>query len=105
MAGPEEMKWPQKCLYTYNVQNGDKFILDEKVSLGRLRSRSGSSNQGFSPGSLNSPGRFSFTMSPGKLSGVRPSASPKSKVSRNLFGTTEKEQEESPITKNLSAGN
>ncbi len=32
MAGPEEMKWPQKELYTYNVQNGDKFILDEKVN-------------------------------------------------------------------------
>ncbi len=32
MAGPEEMKWPQKELYTYNVQNGDKFIIDEKVN-------------------------------------------------------------------------
>ncbi len=33
MAGPEEMKWPQKELYTYNVQNGDKFIVDEKVRM------------------------------------------------------------------------
>ena len=30
-AGPEEMKWPNKALYTYNVQEGDRFILDEKV--------------------------------------------------------------------------
>ena len=27
-SGPEEMKWPNKALYTYNVQEGDKFILD-----------------------------------------------------------------------------
>ena len=41
MAGPEEMKWPQKELYTYNVRNGDKFILDEKVNLPRMRTNSG----------------------------------------------------------------
>ena len=25
------MKWPQKGLYTYNVREGDSFILDEKA--------------------------------------------------------------------------
>jgi len=30
-SGPEEMKWPQKGLYTYNVREGDSFILDEKA--------------------------------------------------------------------------
>lgn len=39
IQGPEEMKWPQKELYTYNVRDGDSFILDEKVSLGKQRNR------------------------------------------------------------------
>ena len=39
VAGPEEMKWPSKELYTYNVRDGDSFILDEKVSLGKLKTR------------------------------------------------------------------
>ena len=30
-TGPEEMKFPQKALYTYNVRDGDSFILDEKA--------------------------------------------------------------------------
>jgi hypothetical protein len=29
-AGPDEMKFNQKKLYTYNVQDGDKFIVDHK---------------------------------------------------------------------------
>ena len=43
LAGPEEMKWPNKALYTYNVQEGDRFILDEKVSLTKIRTNSGTS--------------------------------------------------------------
>ena len=49
LAGPEEMKWPSKLLYTYNVRNGDKFIVDEKVPLARLRTNSSRSNSGTSP--------------------------------------------------------
>ena len=30
-TGPEEMKFPQKALYTYNVRSGDSFIIDEKA--------------------------------------------------------------------------
>lgn len=30
-TGPEEMKFPQKALYTYNVRSGDSFIVDEKA--------------------------------------------------------------------------
>lgn len=30
IAGPEEMKFNQKKLYTYNVQDGDKFFVDPK---------------------------------------------------------------------------
>ena len=29
-AGPQEMKWPQKGLYTYNLQHGDYFVLQTK---------------------------------------------------------------------------
>ena len=43
LSGPEEMKWPNKALYTYNVQDGDRFILDEKVPLTKLRTNSGTS--------------------------------------------------------------
>ena len=52
LAGPEEMKWPLKQLYTYNVQNGDAFILDEKVPLTRLRTKSASSTAS-SPASVS----------------------------------------------------
>lgn len=45
VAGPEEMKCSQKCLYTYNVREGDYFVVDEKAPLkGTLRtSRSNNS--------------------------------------------------------------
>jgi len=102
MAGPEEMKWPQKELYTYNVQNGDRFILDEKVPLTRLRTRNSSSGSLCSPKG-NSPNyRFSFSVSP-RFGGMSPSAGagvtpskkePASqrgaKAARNLFGGGEK---------------
>lgn len=38
-VGPEEMKLPGKGLYTYNVREGDYFVLDEKAPLkGTMRS-------------------------------------------------------------------
>jgi hypothetical protein len=58
LAGPEEMKWPNKSLYTYNVRNGDKFIVDEKVPLTRLRTRN-SSSMSLSP--VNSPSKNTMT--------------------------------------------
>ena len=30
VAGPEEMKWPMKGLYTYDIQDGDYFIVEKK---------------------------------------------------------------------------
>lgn len=30
IIGPEEMRFSQKKLYTYNVQDGDKFLVDPK---------------------------------------------------------------------------
>ena len=30
VMGPEELKFSQKKLYTYNVQDGDEFIVDQK---------------------------------------------------------------------------
>jgi hypothetical protein len=107
LAGPEEMKWPQKALYTYNVQNGDKFILDEKQICGPQRTRTSSSSSylGLSPGSNKheSPGRLSFTMSPrgiGTFGGISASSSslstPRAKVSRNLFGAAESKGKNHP---------
>ena len=37
VAGPEEMKWGQKGLYTYNVREGDYFVVDEKAPVKGLR--------------------------------------------------------------------
>lgn len=100
MAGPEEMKWPQKALYTYNVQNGDKFILDEKVSLGRLHRSRTTSSTSLSPGNNNnnylkseSP-RIAFSFSPRFGSSPNMKPSPRgAKVARNLFGTPSKSQD------------
>jgi hypothetical protein len=99
-SGPEEMKWPNKALYTYNVQEGDKFILDEKVPLTKLRTNSGTSlSSSTSPKVYGSPGNYrtavQFGLTPYRMgsSGQRPSAptTPRSAassgVSRNLFGS------------------
>jgi hypothetical protein len=44
VVGPEEMKWAGKGLYTYNVREGDYFVLDEKAPLkGSMKSRSDNS--------------------------------------------------------------
>ena len=93
-SGPEEMKWPNKALYTYNVQEGDKFILDEKVPLTKLRTNSGSLlSTSPSPKVYGSPGNYrtavQFGLTP--FPGQRPGAptTPRgatSGVSRNLFG-------------------
>ena len=108
MAGPEEMKWPQKSLHTYNVQNGDSFILDEKVTLPRLRTTSRSSvGSGLSTSPRPPSGGVSespkmaltFSMVPrnGFFSGSgskkgQKYAGPKNagEVARNLFGKTQK---------------
>ena len=84
MAGPEEMKWPAKQLYTYNVQNGDAFILDEKVPLARIRTRnsSASSMSPHSPASVSPRPRYAFTM-----------RRVENKAARNLFGDNNKKEE------------
>ena len=97
-AGPEELKWPNKALYTYNVQEGDKFILDEKVPLTKLRTNSGASmSSSTSPKIYGSPGSYrtavQFGLMPYRMSpGQRPQAptTPRSAsgASRNLFGRT-----------------
>merc|ERR1739848_869586 len=81
LAGPEEMKWPNKALYTYNVQEGDRFILDEKVSLTKLRTNSGTSlSSSTSPKVYGSPGNYRTAVQFGLIpyrtgsSGQRPSA-------------------------------
>ena len=92
-SGPEEMKWPNKALYTYNVQEGDKFILDEKVPLTKLRTNSGTSlSSSTSPKVYGSPGNYrtavQFGLTPYRMSpGQRPSAptTPRG-AARNLFG-------------------
>lgn len=98
-SGPEEMKWPNKALYTYNVQEGDRFILDEKVPLTKLRTNSGTSySSSTSPKVYGSPGSYrtavQFGLTPYRMSpGQRPQApnTPRASqagVARNLFGRT-----------------
>ena len=103
-AGPEEMKWPQKGLYTYNVREGDSFILDEKAPLPKLKTNAKANSAystspkvyGNSPifptAYLNQHARNSVTfaaISPKQMMGKAPTAAPRttaSKASRNLFG-------------------
>jgi len=95
-TGPEEMKWPNKALYTYNVQEGDKFILDEKVPLTKLRTNSGTSlSSSTSPKVYGSPGNYRtavqfgltpYRMSPGQRPSEKPTTPRGAGVSRNLFG-------------------
>ena len=34
VAGPEEMKWPMKGLYTYDIRDGDYFVVEKKPGQG-----------------------------------------------------------------------
>jgi len=100
LAGPEEMKWPNKALYTYNVQEGDRFILDEKVSLTKIRTNSGTSlSSSTSPKVYGSPANHKtaiqfgmmgspFRMSQGQTRSAQPTTPRGASVSRNLFGKT-----------------
>jgi len=116
IAGPEEMKFANKELYTYNVIDGDYFVVDEKAQLkvltgspransmvfgslsptsnnsggGRVRRKSSESTFPANPRMRRkSSGRTSpgrTSPSPGSLTPSSPSS--KSSVVRNLFGNT-----------------
>ena len=69
IAGPEEMKFANKELYTYNVIDGDYFVVDEKAQLRVLTGSPGANSMVFgsslSPtGNSNSHGRNNFGTSP-----------------------------------------
>jgi len=111
IAGPEEMKFANKELYTYNVIEGDYFVVDEKAQLrvltGSPRANSMVFGSSLSPGScggtrtrrkssesLISPNPRSRRKSSGRTSPGRTSPSPgvlspsgKSSAVRNLFGS------------------
>jgi len=104
IAGPEEMKFANKELYTYNVIDGDYFVIDEKAQL-RVLTGSPRANSlvlgSLSPGNNNnsrlrrksseqliSPnGPRARRKSSGRTSPGRTSPSPaKNGAVRNLFG-------------------
>jgi len=111
IAGPEEMKFANKELYTYNVIEGDYFVIDEKAQLkvltGSPRANSMVFGSSLSPGSSGSRTRrkssestispnprsrrkSSGRTSPGRTSPSPGSMSPSGKppVVRNLFGSS-----------------
>ena len=113
IAGPEEMKFANKELYTYNVIEGDYFVIDEKAQLkvltgspransmvfgsslsptssGGSRIRRKSSESLISPNPARSRRKSSGRTSPGRTSPSPGSASPSGKPShiRNLFGSS-----------------
>ena len=112
IAGPEEMKFANKELYTYNVIDGDYFVIDEKAQLkvltGSPRANSMVFGSSLSPGSsgssrirrkssesMISPNPRSRRKSSGRTSPGRTSPSPganspsgKPPVVRNLFGSS-----------------
>jgi len=68
IAGPEEMKFANKELYTYNVIEGDYFVVDEKAQLRVLTGSPRANSMQFgslSPtGNSNSNGRSNYGTSP-----------------------------------------
>ena len=113
IAGPEEMKFANKELYTYNVIEGDYFVIDEKAQLkvltgspransmvfgsslsptssGGSRIRRKSSESLISPNPARSRRKSSGRTSPGRTSPSPGAASPSGKPShiRNLFGSS-----------------
>ena len=116
LAGPEEMKFANKELYTYTVIDGDYFVIDEKAQLkvltGSPRANSMVFGSSLSPGSsagtrirrkssesMISSNPRSRRKSSGRTSPGRTSPSPgamspsgKSSVARNLFGSSKSSQ-------------
>merc|ERR1712066_263033 len=97
IAGPEEMKFANKALYTYNVIEGDSFVVDEKAQLkvltGSPRANSmvfGSSLSPTSSGGSRTRRKSSGRTSPGRTSPSPGATSPSGKQShvRNLFGSS-----------------
>merc|ERR1712012_980493 len=113
LAGPEEMKFANKELYTYTVIDGDYFVIDEKAQLkvltGSPRANSMVFGSSLSPGSSagtrirrkssesmissnpRSRRKSSGRTSPGRTSPSPGAASPssaKTSVVRNLFGSS-----------------
>lgn len=113
IAGPEEMKFTNKELYTYNVIEGDYFVIDEKAQLkvltgspransmvfgsslsptssGGSRIRRKSSESLISPNPTRSRRKSSGRTSPGRTSPSPGATSPSGKQShvRNLFGSS-----------------
>jgi len=93
VTGPEEMKWGNKALYTYNVREGDYFVVDQKTILKPLKTSRGTnahffgslspqnrsapvrpSNQRTGPSTTSTPTRHKLnrTSSMDKKSGVSP---------------------------------
>eukprot|EP00092_Neocalanus_flemingeri_P013931 GFUD01015027.1.p1 GENE.GFUD01015027.1~~GFUD01015027.1.p1 ORF type:complete len:540 (-),score=128.50 GFUD01015027.1:28-1647(-) len=74
IAGPEEMKFANKELYTYNVIDGDYFVVDEKAQLRVLTGSPGAHSMVFGPtsptGNNKFNGRSNFRTSP-NISGSR----------------------------------
>ena len=60
IAGPEEMKFANKELYTYNVIDGDYFVVDEKAQLKVLTGSPRSNSMVF--GSLSPTGCSNYSM-------------------------------------------
>jgi len=117
IAGPEEMKFTNKELYTYNVIEGDYFVIDEKAQLkvltgspransmvfgsslsptssGGSRIRRKSSESLISPNPARSRRKSSGRTSPGRTSPSPGANSPSGKQShvRNLFGSSRIDQ-------------
>ena len=116
LAGPEEMKFANKELYTYTVIDGDYFVIDEKAQLkvltGSPRANSMVFGSSLSPGSNagtrirrkssesmissnpRSRRKSSGRTSPGRTSPSPGATSPSGKPSvvRNLFGSSKSSQ-------------
>lgn len=102
ITGPEEMKWGSKGLYTYNVRQGDYFVVDQKNNLTRLKSTRSNplmfgspSPKGYTSLSAKTGSKLSFgertpnqrRNSSGSKSGSSCTPPERSSVSRNIFSS------------------
>jgi len=85
IKGPEEMKWHTKELYTYNVRDGDYFVVDEKVQLKVLTGSPRAHSISFGSGSPNNRYTMSRSMSTGQ-SPHSPTTNTSTRVRRKSSG-------------------
>lgn len=103
IMGPEEMKWHGKELYTYNVREGDYFVVDEKAQLKVLTGSPRAQSMSF--GSTSPTSRYLMSGGQQGRTSANFGHSPTSPIESSTARVRRKSSETSPLPPLPELGN